>query len=151
MNTPHKPYRRFFLTLALSFGIMYCVMYLNTYALDHVYPSLTRLYMTVLMITPMAVIMLGSMHHMYQNIRLNMLIVGGSTAVFALALLMVRSQTLVDDRRWMQAMIPHHSIAILTSERATIKAPEVRQLADSIISTQKREIGEMKRLLSRLK
>jgi len=63
----------------------------------------------------------------------------------------MRTQSFVNDTRWMEAMIPHHSIAILTSERANIQNPEVRKLADGIIATQKREIGEMKQLIKRLK
>jgi len=136
--------------LAVSFVVMYVVMYLNVYELQHVYFSLTRFYMTVLMITPMALIMLGFMQHMYQNKQRNVLIVLGSVVVFVAALTMVRAQTLVDDSRWMKAMIPHHSIAILTSERANLQDPEVRKLADGIIETQQREIGEMQQMLHRL-
>ncbi|WP_367183435.1 DUF305 domain-containing protein [Sporosarcina sp.] len=50
----------------------------------------------------------------------------------------------------MKAMIPHHSIAILTSERANITDPRVRDLADGIIEAQKREIKEMKQLIKDL-
>ena len=48
------------------------------------------------------------------------------------------------DVAWMKAMIPHHSIAIMTSERADISDPRVRALADAIIEAQRREIEEMK-------
>jgi len=47
-------------------------------------------------------------------------------------------------------MIPHHSIAIMTSERAHIRDPEVRKLADGIIDAQVREIAQMKKLIARL-
>jgi uncharacterized protein (DUF305 family) len=47
-------------------------------------------------------------------------------------------------------MIPHHSIAILTSERAHIRDPRVRKLADEIIEAQVSEIGEMKQLIADL-
>jgi uncharacterized protein (DUF305 family) len=47
----------------------------------------------------------------------------------------------------MSAMIPHHSIAILTSERANINDVRVRELADEIIEAQRREIKEMNWLL----
>ena len=145
-----NPYPRFFLMLAVSFVLMYVVMYLNTYELDHVYFSLTRFYMTILMIVPMAFVMLGFMANMYSSKKNNALILGGGVLVFIAALTMVRSQTFVDDTTWMKAMIPHHSIAILTSERANIKDPEVRKLADGIIETQKREIDEMKQMIQRL-
>ena len=142
-----NPYPRFFLMLAVSF----VVMYLNTYELDHVYFSLTRFYMTILMITPMALIMLGFMRKMYPSKQRNTLIVGGSVVVFGAALLMVRAQVFVGDALWMKAMIPHHSIAIMVSKRADIKDPEVRRLADDIIEAQEREITQMKQMLARLK
>ena len=66
------------------------------------------------------------------------------------SLWLVRSQQTVGDVAYMRAMIPHHSIAIMTSERAHIKDPEVRKLADGIIDAQVREIAEMERDISRL-
>ena len=66
------------------------------------------------------------------------------------ALFLVRSQTTVDDVSWMKGMIPHHSIAILTSKRANISDPRVRQLADEIIKAQEKEIAEMKRYIKDL-
>ena len=145
-----SPYPRFFLMLAVSFGVMYGVMYLNTYEPNHVYFSLMRFYMTWLMVLPMALIMLGFMGHMYQHKTTNRLIVLGSVALFAGVLALMRTQTFIDEVTWMKGMIPHHSIAILTSERATIRDPEARQLADDIIATQQREIAEMQAMLERL-
>ena len=63
---------------------------------------------------------------------------------------MVRAQVPVGDVLYMKGMIPHHSIAILTSKRADIKDPEVRRLADGIIKAQEKEITEMKALIKRL-
>lgn len=143
-------YPKFFLMLAASFGVMYVVMYLNTYEWADVYPSINRLYMTLLMIAAMGLLMLGFMGHMYPDQRKNRLLVAGCGAVFLGALALLRTQTLVNDTRFMASMIPHHSIAIMVSRRATIKDPEVRTLADSIISSQTREIGQMKRMLRRL-
>ena len=145
-----KPYARFFLMLATSLVAMYAVMYLNVYEWDHVYFSLTRVYMALLMLVPMTLIMMGFMWSMYPDKQRNALIMGGSLVLFVVVTIMVRSQTFVGDTLWMKAMIPHHSIAIMVSERADIKDPEVRQLADSIISAQKREISQMKRMLHRL-
>jgi uncharacterized protein (DUF305 family) len=98
----------------------------------------------------MAVIMLSYMLNMYGSKRANIGIFVGSAAVFALSLWLVRSQATVEDVAWMKAMIPHHSIAILTSERANISDPRVRELADSIIESQRSEIDEMKALISEL-
>ncbi len=125
-------------------------MYLNTYELDHIYFSQTRMWMALYMGAVMAVIMLGFMMKMYRSSRVNLSILLGSLAVFAGSLWVVRSQATVGDVAWMKAMIPHHSIAILTSKRASITDPRVRALADGIIEAQVREIAEMKALIADL-
>ena len=140
-------YRRFGAMIATSTAAMLGLMYLNTYALDHVRWSETRFYMAFVMGATMAVIMLGFMLGMYKNRVANAAIVAGSAAVFALALFLVRSQATVEDSSYMKAMIPHHSIAILTSERANIEDVRVRELADGIIEAQRREIAEMEWLI----
>lgn len=144
-------YTKFILMLSASFLAMYITMYLNTYEIDHVYFSLTRFYMTCLGIACMAVIMWFFMRKMYQNKRKNIAILLGSFILFVGALGLVRAQApIIGDVLYMRAMIPHHSIAILTSERADIKDPEVRKLADDIIEAQKKEIAEMKKYIQRL-
>lgn len=149
-NNYSSPYPKFFAMMAVSFLIMYVVMYLNTYELDHVYFSLTRFYMTCLMIATMAIVMLVFMLKMYRNRKMNTAIIAGSVILFFGALFLVRAQKPVDDLLWMRAMIPHHSIAILTSERADLKDPQVKELANSIITAQKKEIEEMKTMIKRL-
>lgn len=145
-----QSYKTFFTMIGASSVLMYLAMYLNNYSWDHIFFSEMRLYMNLLMTAIMAVVMLWFMRHMYTNKRTNQYIVGGSIALFVVAFFLVRSQTLVDDVDYMEAMIPHHSIAILTSERAEITDPRVRALADDIIAAQKKEIEEMKRLIEDL-
>ena len=144
-------YSKFFIMLTLSFMAMYVTMYLNTYALDHVYFSMTRFYMACLGISVMGVIMLLMMKGMYTERKKNLAILIGSVILFGLALSLVRMQRpVIGDVLYMKGMIPHHSIAILTSERADIKDPEVKKLADGIIAAQKKEIEEMKKMIKRL-
>lgn len=144
-------YTKFTLMLAASFVAMYITMYLNTYQIDHVYFSLTRFYMTCLGISTMAVIMWFFMRKMYKNKKKNIAILLGSLVLFVSALGLVRAQSpIVGDVLWLRAMIPHHSIAILTSERADIKDPEVKKLANDIIKAQEKEIAEMKAMIKRL-
>lgn len=144
-------YARFFTMIATSTIVMLGLMYLNTFEADHVFWSQTRFWMAILMGATMAIIMIAFMWSMYSDPRLNALIVAGGAVTFALALWLVRSQETVGDVSYMEAMIPHHSIAILTSSRAHIRDPRVRKLADGIIATQVREIGEMKTLIEDLK
>ncbi len=131
--------------------VMFLFKYLSTYKMDHIFFSETRAYMALLMGATMALIMLVFMVKMLKNRKVNIMIAIGSVVVFFLSLYLLRSQTLVDDVDYMEAMIPHHSIAILTSERAQITDPRVRSLADEIISTQIEEINEMKKLIKDLK
>jgi len=150
-NNSNKQYNTFFLMLGLSFVAMYITMYLNTYSIDHVYFSLTRFYMSCLGIAAMAVIMLSLMMGMYKNKKKNAAIFLGSVILFSAALFLVRTQKpIIGDVLWLKGMIPHHSIAIMTSERADIKDPEVKKLANDIIKAQKREIQEMKLMIKRL-
>lgn len=141
------PYRNFTLMIAVSSILMYCLMYLNTYQVSHIWFSQTRMFMTFIMAGTMALVMLFFMRHMYKNKKANLAIVLGSVVLMGLGLWLVRSQTTVGDIAWMKAMIPHHSIAILTSERANITDPRVRKLADEIIEAQRREIDEMEVLI----
>lgn len=143
-------YARFALMIITSTVVMFGLMYLNTYSLDHIFWSETRAYMALVMGASMAVIMLGFMRGMYNSGKANLAILLGSVIVFGAALYLVRSQRTIDDVAWMKAMIPHHSIAILTSERAHISDPRVRKLADQIIAAQRREISEMRSLVSEL-
>ena len=143
-------YWRFAAMIATSTVVMYGLMYLNTYAAEHVFWSETRAWMALVMGATMSVIMLAFMIDMYKKMALNLAIFGGSIVVFALSLWLVRSQATVDDVEYMKAMIPHHSIAIMTSTRAQISDPRVRKLADEIIEAQEREIAEMRYLITDL-
>ncbi|KGK84646.1 hypothetical protein DP64_05340 [Stutzerimonas degradans] len=143
-------YAKFGAMIATSTLVMFGLMYLNTYQLDHVFFSETRAYMALVMGASMAIVMLAFMPKMYPRRGVNLAIYASSLLIFAVSLWLVRSQATVDQVSWMKAMIPHHSIAILTSERADIRDPRARKLADSIIEAQRREIDEMKGLIEEL-
>ena len=140
-------YWRFGAMIATSGVAMFVLMYLNTYTWSHVEWSETRFYMTFVMVAVMAAIMLAFMLGMYRDRRANIAIFAAAALVFGGALWLVRSQTTVEDASYMRAMIPHHSIAILTSERSGLSDARVCELAVEIIEAQKREIDEMKWLV----
>ncbi|MDE4085849.1 DUF305 domain-containing protein [Planococcus maritimus] len=143
-------YLKFGIMIGTSTFIMYWLMYLNVFEFAHVSFSETRLYMALIMGSVMAIVMLLFMWPMYKNKKANVGILASSALIFSLSLYLVRSQVLIEDTGWMKAMIPHHSIAILTSERANISDPRVRQLADDIIEAQRKEIAEMEQLIEDL-
>lgn len=144
-------YGRFFLMMIISFVIMYSVMFLNMESILHYHTSLTRIYMSVLMVAPMAVVMMLMMGKMYSDRKVNAVIIGTGLLLFILALTFLRTQTLVDDTQYMRAMISHHSSAIMTSKNADITDPEVKKLSEKIIQTQEDEIKQMESILARMK
>ena len=141
-------YTRFFAMIATSTLVMFVLMYLNTYLWGHVFFSETRAYMAVLMGATMAFVMMGFMMAMYPSKAVNAAIFVGSVIVFALSLWLVRSQVTVQDRSFMRAMIPHHSIAIMTSSRSQLTDPRVQTLAEDIAFAQDKEIAEMRYLIA---
>lgn len=145
-----KKYTRFLLMLICSGISMYITMYFNTYKMDHIFFSWTRMYMTFIGVGGMALVMFLFMKDMYKDKKKNIGIVCGSIVLMLVSTILVRSQIPINDVRWMKAMIPHHSIAILTSSRANLEDPEVKQLAEDIIEAQKKEIEEMKEMIIRL-
>jgi hypothetical protein len=137
-------YVKFILMIATSTVVMFVLTYTNAYALDHVRWSEERFYMALLMGGAMALVMFAFMRSMmYPNRTWNLVLVVTALLVCATGLYLSRSQALVDDEAYMKGMIPHHSIAILTSERAGIDDVRVRELADGITEAQRKEIKEM--------
>ena len=145
-----NPYLRFGLMMATSFVIMYAVMFLNVDVFEHVMLSPTRTYMTFLMIAPMVLVMMGFMWGMYKKKTWNYVIMGVAVVTFILCYAGLRQQTFVSDVQWMKAMIPHHSSAIMVSEKAHLTDPEAIKLAEEIIEAQEKEIAEMRRMIYRL-
>jgi hypothetical protein len=145
-----NPYQKFVLMLAISFILMYGIMFLNVDETNHIYLSVTRTYMSILMVSAMALVMLPMMGKMYPNKRLNKMILVSAVVVFIAVLTFLRQQTFVGDIQYMKGMIPHHSSAIMTSKNADIKDPEVKKLSEQIIKSQEEEIAQMKAKLKEL-
>lgn len=143
-------YMKFAAMMAVSFVIMYAVMFLNADIFEHVMLSTTRTYMSILMIAPMAISMMLFMWKMYENKKANYIILASAVIIFIGTLTMLRNQTLIADVQWMKAMIPHHSSAIMVSQKAKLEDPEAQQLAKDIIEAQEREIAQMQEMIKRL-
>ena len=145
-----KPYATLAAALAVHFFIMWALTYSGVAAFEHIYLNLNRFYMAVLMVAPMAVVMVVAMRHMFPNQRLNAGILAVSAIVFLGAFAAIRTQAFVGDRQMNLSMIPHHSIAIKTCERASLSDPETIELCDQIVQAQREEIAQMRGILERL-
>lgn len=142
-----RMYLRFGAMIATSVVVMYLITYTNVFNISHIHFSEERVYVALTMGAGMGVVMMAWMWGMYANPRWNIGVIAGAVLLGAVATFLSQSQLLVEDGNYMRGMIPHHSIAILTSERAGIEDVRVRELADKIIEAQRREIAEMEWLL----
>ncbi len=143
-------YRNLAIELIIHFVIMYLVMYTMIATLDHFYFNLNNLYMTLMMVAPMAVLMLVLMRSMYENRRANWAIGLAAVVIFAASFYAMRSQAAIGDKELIRGMIPHHSGAILMCEKASLTDPEVIALCGGIVEAQEREISQMQAILDRL-
>jgi uncharacterized protein (DUF305 family) len=142
-----KMYLRFGAMILTAMVVMYALMYMSAWEWGHVRWSESRLFMTLAMGGTMGLVMLGWMLNMYRNSKLNLTIVAASLLLLVVALFLDRSQITVQDTSFMSGMIPHHSIAILRSERAEMVDLRVCELAVEISEAQRREILEMEWLI----
>lgn len=150
LHSGKSPYPRFFATLAISFVVMYALMFSNVSDSSHIMLSLMRAYMALLMTSAMALFMLPMMWKMYPDQKKNRLILASAAAVFLLSFAGIRTQAFITDVAYMKAMIPHHSSAIHTSTHANLSDPQTQKLAADIIAAQEREIAQMKSAIQEL-
>ena len=142
-------YRTLAMAVGVHFFIMWSLTYVGVYAFDHIVLNVNRFYMAVVMVAPMVIVMLAFMSSMFQNKRLNIALYAGSALLFIATFAAIRTQAFVGDEELMQAMIPHHSIAIKNCEFADLDDPEVVELCDQIVQAQREEIALMKDILDR--
>lgn len=140
-------YGRLLLMIALSFISMYIFMYAMVNRLENVYPNFNQFYMAGLMTAPMLILELVLMGSMYQNKRLNGLLIAIGIGAGLLFWVLIRQQTAIDDRQFLKSMIPHHAGAILMCEESPSRNPEILRLCQEIVASQRAEIAEMKGLL----
>ena len=142
-------YRSLLIELAIDFVIMYLVMYTMIATLDHFHFNLNTVYMTLMMVAPMALVMLVFMRSMFPSRRANLIIGAAAVALFAVGFWGMRTQAAVGDAEFLRAMIPHHSGAILMCREARLRDPEIIRLCDGIVRSQQQEIAQMEAILAR--
>lgn len=133
--------------IVLSFISMYLLMYSMSESFADVYNNLNQVYMAGLMTAPMVVIELLLMSGMYKDKRLNAVVAAVSVVAGIMSFTLIRQQTLISDRQFLRSMIPHHSGAILMCEGASLQGSRIKELCKEIISSQRREINQMRALL----
>jgi len=152
MNTSMNKtrYIRLIMMTILSFIAMYMLMYAMVDRFANVFPNLNQFYMAGLMASPMVLIEIFLMSAMYPNKKWNALIIAASVATLVLFWVGIRQQAAISDKQFLKSMIPHHAGAILMCEKSSIHDPEIKQLCREIISSQRREIEQMKAKLNKI-
>ncbi len=145
-----NPYKALAATVGIHFFIMFALTYSGVFRFDHIYPNLNRFYMAVIMVAPMVIFMMIFMGHMFGNKKLNIALYSISALTFVAGFFAIRSQALVGNEQFLKSMIPHHSIAIKTCNRASITDPEIQQLCKKIVESQQQEIAQMEDIMKRL-
>lgn len=145
-----NPYKALAATVGIHFFIMFALTYAGVFRFEHIYPNLNRFYMAVIMVAPMVILMMIFMGHMFGNKKLNIALYSLSAVIFIGGFFAIRSQALVGNEQFLKSMIPHHSIAIKTCERADISDPEIQQLCKEIVEAQRKEIAQMEDIMKRL-
>lgn len=142
------PYGQLLLMLLLSFVSMYVLMYAMVDSPSNVYMSFNQVYMAGLMTAPMVMIEMVVMGAMYQNKKINMVIIAAGLIALIVFWMLIRQQTAITDKQFLRSMIPHHAGAILMCEKASLQDTQIKELCRTIISGQQAEIDQMKALLN---
>lgn len=145
-----KHYIRLLVMSVLSFISMYVFMFAMVDTFSNVIPNYNQFYMAGLMTAPMIIIEVFLMKAMYQNKKLNIVVISGSFILLIVFFLFIRKQTAISDEQFLKSMIPHHASALLMCEESEIQDPEIRELCKNIKTSQQAEIDQMKEILRRL-
>ena len=146
----NKPYNKLIIMIIISFIAMYILMYAMVDSFANAVPNINQFYMAGLMTTAMVIIEVLLMGDMYMNKKLNAIIIALSSVVLVAFFFFIQQQTAVSDKQFLKSMIPHHASAILMSEKSTTQDPEIKKLQSDIISSQRKEIEQMKAKLKEL-
>jgi uncharacterized protein (DUF305 family) len=90
------------------------------------------------------------MSGMYHNKKLNAVVFSAGAIVLIVFWLFIRQQVAISDKQFLKSMIPHHAGPILMCRRAPISDANIKRLYQTIISSQQREIDQMKAKLREL-
>ena len=145
-----RPYLMFWINMALGLVVMYIVMFSMIETRADFHNNLNMLYMAITMWAPMGIFMLATMSGMYPDKRVNAGLYVLFLALTVGSFLATRSQALIDDKQFIDSMIPHHSGAILMCREGNLKDPALIKLCEEIAAGQRAEIEQMMRIRERL-
>ncbi|WP_108462827.1 DUF305 domain-containing protein [Devosia naphthalenivorans] len=145
-----RPYLMFWINMVLGLVVMYFVMFSMIDGPGDFRNNMNMFYMALTMWAPMGIFMLATMPGMFPKRTMNVVLYAAFALITVLSFLGTRTQAFIDDRQFIDSMIPHHSGAILMCREADLKDSELVQLCGEIIEAQRREIEQMEAIGERL-
>jgi len=131
-----------------SFIIQMLVMSLiMTNSYNNITFSIGKFYMSIIM-----ALLMGLLEVLMYDIHMRVISLYYYLSMFFMVYLFIylyRNQLYIEDKDYLEEMIEHHSMAILTSDEILqkTKSERVKKLAENIIDVQEKEIDYMKELL----
>lgn len=109
--------------------------------------SIGKFYMSVIMALLMGLLEV-TMYDIHMRI-ISLSYYAGLFFILCVFIYLYRNQIYIEDKDYLEEMIEHHSMAILTSDEILqkTKSERVKKLAETILTTQEKEIEYMKQLI----
>lgn len=88
--------------MPILFVVMYAIMFINVDDVNHIYLSLNRCYMALVMVAAMSIIMILFMAGIYPNKMVNGGVIAARITVFVTALICLRTLAFISDRQYVR-------------------------------------------------
>lgn len=146
MKITHTVIVMFFGSFIIQYFLMPVIM-VNKYS--YITNNLGKAYMSVIMALSMIFIEIMMHDHQYNVFSINWYI--SLIILICVFTYLYKKQIAIKDKQYLEGMIEHHSMALLTSEEILKKTDnyDIAKLAKNIIQTQTDEINVMKKLLKK--
>ena len=134
-----------------SFIIQYFLMPpIMVNSLSDITNNIGKAYMATIMALFMILLEVMMHDHQYSVFSLHFYV--GIVAALAIFIYLYRKQVAIKDKQYLEGMIEHHSMALLTSEVILKKTDnyDIAKLAKNIIQTQTDELRTMRELVGKM-
>ena len=128
----------------IQFIVMSCIM-TNSY--KNITFSVGKFYMSVIMALLMGLLEVFMFDIHMRTISLYYYLI--LFFILSIFIYLYRNQIYIEDKDYLQEMIEHHSMAVLTSEEILQKtqSERIKKFAETILTTQEKEIEYMRQLI----
>ena len=134
-----------------SFIIQYFIMsFIMTDSIKNIKNSTGKIYISLIMALLMSLVEVG-MHDVF-NFMISTKYYGLLASLLIIFTVLYKKQFFINDKNYVEEMIEHHSMALLTSNAIIRKTKNtnIKQLAENIVKTQNKEIEAMNAIIKEI-